>query len=102
MQGHGQAQNALGYLCRRGLGVEQDYTKAVEWYQLASDQGVAQAAVAKERSATTLDSLALAQARVSDYAAAINSINEILHMEGRNSKYTSRLSLYQVKRPYQL
>ncbi len=130
MQGDGEAQNALGYLYRRGLGVKQDFTKAAEWYQLAADQQVvqatnrlawllatcpnqlvcngalalelAQSAVEKERNATNLDSLAAAQARVGDYEVAIDSIEEILRMEGRNSRYASRLSFYQARRPYKL
>ncbi|BAK75884.1 Sel1 repeat-containing protein [Pseudogulbenkiania sp. NH8B] len=38
-QGHCEAQNNLGTLYQRGLGVAQDDTEAVLWYRLAAEQG---------------------------------------------------------------
>ena len=35
------AQNNLGVMYAKGLGVPQDYVQAVEWYRKAADQGVA-------------------------------------------------------------
>ncbi len=130
MQGHGDSQNALGYLYRRGAGVRQDFVKAAEWYQLASDQGnlgatnrlawllatcpvqqvcngavavrLAETAVAASRSATNLDSLAAAHARLGDFEAAIDTVNEIIGLSGANARYASRLRLYRQGRPYQL
>ena len=128
MQGHGKAQNALGYLYRRGDGVPRDYIKAVEWYQLASDQGVMQAtnrlawllatcpvgrvcngalalqsaksAVDDERTPTNLGSLAAAYARTGDFETAIVTIKEIIQMGSQ--RYASRLDLYQQGKTFQL
>ena len=38
-QGHAGAQNSLGWLYQRGLGVSQDNAAAVEWYRRAAEQG---------------------------------------------------------------
>ena len=130
MQGHGAAQNALGYLFRQGAGVRQDFEKAVEWYQLSADQGhipatnrlawllatcptrrvcngaaaleLASQAVRSERSATNLDSLAAAHARLGNYDAAIHAINEIVRMQGKRSHYAGRLRLYKQRKPFQI
>ena len=37
------AQSTLGFMYANGQGVEQNYAKAVEYYQLAADQGYANA-----------------------------------------------------------
>jgi hypothetical protein len=42
-QGYAAAQNNLGVMYRRGLGVVQDYTEAARWYRVAADQGLASA-----------------------------------------------------------
>ena len=42
-KGHAPAQFHLGDMYRRGQGVDRDYAKAVEWYQLAADQGDSEA-----------------------------------------------------------
>lgn len=39
VDGHANAQYALGLLFRRGLGVEQNYTEALKWYKQAAEQG---------------------------------------------------------------
>ena len=39
----GEAQNAIGNFYQEGLGVTQDYAKAMAWYRKAVDQGDAQA-----------------------------------------------------------
>ncbi len=131
MQGHGKAQNSLGYHYRRGLGVPQDYIEAVKWYQLAADQNniqatnrlawllatcptkhvcngedalvLAQKAVAAEPSASNLDSLAAAYARIGDFDLAIETIEKILgSTDPRRGRYKNRLSRYSQQQPYQL
>ena len=42
-KGNAKAQNNLGILYRRGLGVKKDPIEAVKWYQKAADQGFAKA-----------------------------------------------------------
>ena len=42
-QGDASAQFNLGYCYKNGLGVEQDYEKAVEWYTKSAEQGIAYA-----------------------------------------------------------
>ncbi len=42
-QGHAWAQSKLGFMYKRGHGVEQDYEKAFEWYHKAAKQGFAEA-----------------------------------------------------------
>lgn len=42
-QGHGAAQNDLGLLYARGVGVEQDFTEAIRWFRHAAVAGVVQA-----------------------------------------------------------
>ena len=42
-QGHGAAQNALGYCYDLGKGITQDRTEAVKWYRNAAKQGLAKA-----------------------------------------------------------
>ena len=131
IQGNANAQNALGYLYRRGSGVPQDFVEAVRWYRLAADQGILQAAnrlawllatcpvtevcngaqalsfariaVEQSRSATNLDSMAAAYARLGDFDNAIAMIEEILaSTDTRKSRYRNRLDLYRQGRPYQL
>lgn len=41
--GYAPAQNDLGRLHERGLGVDKDYEQAARWYRLAADQGYADA-----------------------------------------------------------
>ncbi len=42
-QGDAKAQNNLGFMYAKGLGVPQDYAEAVKWYRRAAEQGLAQA-----------------------------------------------------------
>jgi TPR repeat protein len=42
-QGDTSAQNNLGLMYNRGLGVPQDFAQASMWYRLAAEQGVASA-----------------------------------------------------------
>ena len=44
-QGDANAQLNLGLMYRKGLGVPQDDTEAVKWYQRAAEQGLAQAQI---------------------------------------------------------
>jgi TPR repeat protein len=39
VQGHAPSQGALGYLFRRGNGVDKDFIEATKWYRLAAEQG---------------------------------------------------------------
>ena len=43
--GDAKAQNNLGFMYDKGLGVTQDYEEAVKWYRLAADQGNAEGQV---------------------------------------------------------
>ena len=43
LKGNPKAQNNLGILFRRGLGVTKDPAAAIEWYRKAADQGFAKA-----------------------------------------------------------
>jgi uncharacterized protein len=43
LKGHPKAQNNLGILYRRGLGVPKDPAKAIEWYRKAAEQDFAKA-----------------------------------------------------------
>lgn len=127
IQGHGEAQNALGYLYRRGLGVEQDFVEAATWYQLAADQGVAGAmnrlawllagcpvtevcdgeaalklalqAIQDQESATRLDSLAAAYARLGQFDEAVSVMDRALAKLAPDSKdrpvYERRKARYQ-------
>jgi len=47
--GDAEAQNTLGSMYYKGLGVPQDFAKAMKWYRMAAEQGddVAQALQAK-------------------------------------------------------
>ena len=40
-QGNAIAQNNLGFMYEKGLGVAQDYAEAMRWYQLAAKKGYA-------------------------------------------------------------
>lgn len=131
MQGHGKAQNSLGYLYRRGSGVKQDFQEAVGWYQLAADQGINQAtnrlawllatcpttkvcngeeavalasrAVEEEPTASNMDSLAAAYARIGDFKDAIATIERILSLpDSKRYRYANRLDLYRQGKPYEL
>jgi len=42
-QGYANAQNNLGVMYRKGLGVPQDYKTAMKWFTLAAEQGYANA-----------------------------------------------------------
>ncbi len=131
MQGHSGAQNVVGYFYRQGRVVTQDFDEAVTWYQLAADQGSVQAAnrlawllatcptpsvcngpaalslatsvVERERSASSLDSLAAAYARSGQYDEAIEVVESMLRDYGEAAaRYRSRLELYQQGVPFQL
>jgi tetratricopeptide (TPR) repeat protein len=134
VQGHAPSQGALGYLFRRGNGVDKDFIEATKWYRLAAEQGdvlaanrlawlmaacpvkevcdgkvaleFASLAVHKEHSATNLDSLAAAYARVGEFDRALQVINEILADESLSSsartKYTRRIDRYNNGIPFQL
>ena len=41
--GDAEAQNNLGVMYNKGLGVSEDYAEAVKWYRLAADRGYADA-----------------------------------------------------------
>lgn len=132
MQGNSEAQNRLGYLYRRGVGVAQDFLEAAKWYRLSADQGNVQAmnrlawllatcparnvcngeaalelarqALAIQPSASILDSLAAAQARTGDFAAAVATMERALDEPGGagNAGYRRRLEMYRNGSPYQL
>jgi TPR repeat protein len=134
IQGHAPSQGALGYLYRRGNGVDKDFVEAVKWYRLAAEQGnvlaanrlawlmatcpvkeicngkvaleFAGLAVQNERSATNLDSLAAAYARVGEFDRALQVINEVLADESLSSsartKYARRIDRYSNGIPFQL
>ncbi len=133
-QGHAESQSALGYLYRRGYGVEKSFVEAAKWYTFAADQGdvvaanrlawllatcpirevcngrtaiqYASFAVESEPSASNLDSLAAAHARVGEFDRAIAVIERIAGDESLDdatrSRYTGRLELYQHGIPFQL
>ena len=42
-QGHANAQDNLGLMYTKGLGVPQDYAAAAKWYRKAAEQGLASA-----------------------------------------------------------
>ena len=42
-RGNVKAQNNLGVMYEKGLGVHQDYTQAMKWYRKAAEQGAAAA-----------------------------------------------------------
>ena len=130
--GHAPSQGALGYLFRRGIGVDQDFIEATKWYRLVAEQGnvlaanrlawlmavcpvkevcdgnvaleFAALAVQKERSATNLDSLAAAYARVGDFDRALQVINEVLDDEylpcSTRAKYARRNDRYHNGIPF--
>lgn len=129
--GHPEAQNALGFLYRRGAGVPQDFVAAVNWYQLAADQGhleatnrlawllatcpvetvcngpvalsLASTVVSQWRTPGTLDSLAAAYARTGDFDNAIRTIGIIVDEFGADgARYRNRLERYENGVPYQL
>jgi TPR repeat protein len=134
MQGHGRAQNSLGYLYRRGRGVEQDFLEAAKWYRLASDQGniealnrlawllatcpvdtvcngevaieLARQAVESDSSASHLDSLAAAYARVGRFDDAIAALERALSGMASSApsyaRYKRRLERYRQGIPTQL
>jgi TPR repeat protein len=134
VQGFAAAQGALGYLYRRGTGVEKNLVEAVRWYRLAAEQGdpvaanrlawllagcpdagicdgpaaleYAKLAVASERSATNLDTLAAAHARVGEFDQALTILGEILALDGLSDslreKFSRRLSRYRNGIPFQL
>ena len=39
-EGRCQAENNIGYLYERGLGVPQDYSKALKWYKLSANKSL--------------------------------------------------------------
>jgi TPR repeat protein len=134
IQGHAPSQGALGYLHRRGNGVPKNFIEAARWYRLAADQGdvkaanrlawllatcpipeicngevaleFAKLAVSTDRSASHLDSLAAAYARIGEFDEALVIINEIITQDAltvaMRAKYARRLQRYQNGIPYQL
>ena len=42
-EGNPKAQNNVGLMYERGLGVSQSYSEAMRWYRLAADQGLPEA-----------------------------------------------------------
>lgn len=133
-QGFAPAQRALGDLYRKGRGYQKDLIEAAKWYQLATEQGdplaanqlawllatcpvkeLCNGAVAVEYasiattanpSASNLDTLAAAHARVGEFDEAVTIIHQISldHSlsERVRTRYSSRLELYQNGIPYQL
>ncbi len=134
MQGHAPSQGALGYLYRKGHGVQKDFIEAAKWYSLASEQGDATAAnrlawllatcpvddvcdgdvaleyaglaVKTDRSASNLDTLAAAYARVGEFDRALRVIQEILGFENLSEsarrKYQRRVERYENGIPFQI
>ncbi|MBT4161459.1 MAG: tetratricopeptide repeat protein [Gammaproteobacteria bacterium] len=134
MQGYAPSQGALGYLYRRGHGTKKDFIEAVKWYRLAAEQGDATAAnrlawlmatcpvsevcnghvalefarlaVETDSSATNIDSLAAAFARVGEFDQALRVIRELLATkqlsESARTKYNRRIERYQNGIPFQL
>lgn len=134
MQGHRQAQNRLGYLYRRGAGVAQDFLEAAKWYRLAADQGhveamnrlawllatcptravcngeaaveLARQALEIESSASTLDTLAAAQARLGNFDAAVTTMRRVIDRLDANAAdlpgYRRRLARYEAGKPFSL
>lgn len=133
-QGFAPAQRALGDLYRKGLGYQKDLIEAAKWYQLATEQGdplaanqlgwllatcpikelcngaaavnYATIATTANPSASNLDTLAAAHARVGDYDEALSLIHQIASDQSLSarvrSRFSSRLKLYQNGIPYQL
>lgn len=134
LQGHAASQGALGYLYRKGLGVEKDFIEAVKWYSLAAEQGdviaanrlgwllatcpikdvcdgslaldYAGIAVRMNRSASNLDTLAAAYARIGEFDRALSVIDEILAKdtlsEAARRKFERRIERYQNGIPFQI
>ncbi|MBO6555665.1 MAG: SEL1-like repeat protein [Pseudomonadales bacterium] len=134
MQGHAPSQGALGYLYRKGLGAKRDFIEAAKWYGLASEQGDAIAAnrlawllatcpideicdgnaaleyaglaIKADRSASNLDTLAAAYARVGEFDRALSVVNEILALDDLSDaarrKYERRIDRYQNGIPFQI
>lgn len=134
MQGHAPSQGAVGYLFRRGFGVDQDFIEAVKWYSLAAEQGDVRAAnrlgwllatcpvkdvcdgaialeyaglaVKADRSASNLDTLAAAYARVGEFDRALRVIDEILRKnnlsDSARNKFERRIERYQNGIPFQI
>ena len=134
VQGFAPAQGALGYLYRRGLGVEKNFVEAARWLRLAAEQGdsiaanrlawllatcpiqevcngraaieFATLAVNAERSATNLDTLAAAHARVGEFDAALAIIEEILTLKNLSDtareKFARRIAWYRNGIPFQI
>jgi len=114
--------------------MDKDFVEAVRWYRLAAEQGnvlaanrlawlmaacpiedvcngevaleFAALAVQQERTATNLDSLAAAYARIGDFDRALQVIKEILSDKSLSSsarvKYSRRIDRYQNGIPFQL
>lgn len=125
--GHPEAQNWLGYRYRSGRGVTQDYTLAVQWYELAAEQGHAQATnrlawllatcpralicdgeraltlvsdlYEVDDSASVLDTLAAAYARVGDFENAVATQEKTLEIRS-NAGYSARLRQYRAGNPH--
>lgn len=134
VQGHGPSQGALGYMIRRGYGVRKDFIEAVKWYRLAAEQGdiiatnrlawllatcpvrrvcdghaaleFAKLAVDSNRSATNLDSMAAAFARIGEFDKALTLVEEILAdknlRKAAQIKYSQRIYRYQNGIAFQL
>jgi len=134
IEGHAPSQGALGYLYRRGHGFKKDFVEAARWYRLAAEQGdvtaanrlawimatcpvkevcngrvakeFAQLAVAAEPSASNLDSLAAAHARIGEFDEALAVIEQLLAEQelspSARAKYAHRIARYRNGIPFQL
>ena len=134
IKGHAPSQGEIGYMYRKGFGVDKDFLEAAKWYRLAAEQGdvtaanrlawlmatcpiaavcngrvaleFARFAVGSDRSATNLDSLAAAHARLGEFNRAMEVISEIIAMptlsESTQRKYARRLERYRNGIPFQL
>lgn len=133
-EGHAKSQGALGHLYREGYGVDQSLVEAAKWYTFAADQGDLQSAnrlawllatcptrevcngktalryanlaVSADRSASNLDSLAAAHARLGEFDLAISLIEELIQDksidETARDRYAGRLERYRNGIPFQL
>ena len=134
IEGHAASQGALGYLYRRGHGFIKNFVEAARWYRLAAEQGdvtaanrlawimstcpvkevcngrvakeFAQLAVTADPSATNLDSLAAAHARMGEFDEALAVIEKLLSEQelspSARAKYARRIVRYRNGIPFQL
>jgi len=133
-RGYAASLGALGYLHRKGFGTSKNFPEAVRLYRLAADQGDAVAAnrlgwllatcplqtvcngrlalkyarlaVSVEASASTMDTLAAAHARIGEFDEALQIILNLLETKPLSSsakiKYEKRLHRYSNGIPSQI